>query len=115
PRGVAVVARGGLVLDQRMRRASDDPALLGEEDVAVAAQRCIARPLVPRQRDEAARLVELGGEPVELLPELVCDLEVVALVGAGVHERPIACECEVLAGAPGADRLLRLTVEIAPV
>src|SRR5690606_28949338 len=65
--------------------------------------------------DEAARLVELGGEAVELLPELVGDLEIVALVGAGVHERPVAREKEILASAPGADRLLGLTVEIAPV
>ncbi len=59
-RGDAVRCGGRAVLDQRVRRAADDAVLLGEEDVAVAAERRVAGPLIAGQRDETARLVELA-------------------------------------------------------
>ena len=58
-RGVDGVGRG-LALDQDVRRAADRPALVAEEDVAVAAHAGVARPFVARQADEAARLVEFA-------------------------------------------------------
>ena len=64
------VARSDMVLDQRMRRAADDAAFVGEKDVAVAAERGIAGPFVAGQSDETARLVECLGQPVELVPRI---------------------------------------------
>ena len=93
----------------------DLPALLHEHHVAVAAQPRVARPFVAREDDEAAVLVVFGGELVELVPERRGDLEVVALVAHAVEERPIARKLDQLARRVGADRLLRLPVQVAPV
>ena len=57
------------VLDQRVRAAPDRPAFVEEEDVAVAAEMRDRRVLVAGNRDEAARRMELGVEPVQLGPE----------------------------------------------
>ena len=113
-RGVDRVGRG-LALDQDVRRAADRPALVAVEDVAVAAHAGVARPFVAGQADERARLVELGGEPVELLPERVGDLEVVALVADDVDEGRVARVAEVVFGRTHADGLAALAVQIAPV
>ena len=112
--GVDGIGRG-LAVDQDMRRAADGAALAPEEDVAVATHAGVARPLVARQADEAARLVELGGQPVELLPERVGDLEVVALVSDHVDEREIARVAEIAFRRAHADGLAALSVQIGPV
>src|SRR5690606_25463284 len=102
------------ILDERVRRAPDRPSLPREIDVPVASERGVSGPFVSRQRDEAARLVELGRQAIELAPELVRDLEIVALVRAGVDEGTVAGEGEILSRAAGSDRLLGLAVDVAP-
>ena len=65
--------------------------------------------------DEAAGGVEVGGDLVEVGPEGAGDLEVVALVGDAVEEGLVAGEGMEVAGRVGADGLLRLAVQVAPV
>ena len=112
--GVDGVGRG-LAFDQDVRRAADRPALAAVEDVAVAAHAGVAGPFVAGQADELAGLVERGGQPVELLPERVGDLEVVALVAGDVDERLVARVAEVVFRRAGADGLAALAVQVAPV
>ena len=114
-RAVAVGLRMGGVVDEGPAGAVDGPALVPVPDVVVAAEGGVARPLVAGEGHEPARLVELGGELVELPPERVRNLEVVPLVAADVEERPVAGELEVGAGGVGPDRLLALAVEVAPI
>ena len=113
-RGVDGIGRG-LALDQDMRRAADGAALAAEEDVAVAAHAGVARPLVAGQADEAAGLVELGRQPVELRPERVGDLEVVALVADDVDEGQVARVAEIALRRAHADGLAALPVQVAPI
>src|SRR3981081_560342 len=69
-----------------MRRAADRAALAAVEDIAIAAQAGVARPFVSGHAHELARLVELGGELVQLFPERVGDLEVVSLMADHIDE-----------------------------
>ena len=115
PRAVAVGLRMRRVVDEGPAGAVDGPPLVPVPDVVVAPERGVAGPLVAGEGHEAPRLVELGGELVELAPEVVRDLEVVPLVAADVEERPVAGEREVVARGVGADGLLALAVQIAPV
>src|SRR5476649_534829 len=62
---------GGLAFDQDVGRTAYRPSLVTKEHVAVAAHAGIARPLIARQTDELAGLIELRGELVELFPEAV--------------------------------------------
>ena len=110
---IGVDVRG--VGQQRVRRTPYRPALGAEIDVAVAADRGVARPFVARQGDEAAVLVEFGGQLVDMRPERVVDLEVVGLVAGRVEEGQIAREREVLARGADADRFARLAVHIRPI
>ena len=114
PRAVAVGLRVGGVVDEGPAGPVDGPPLVPVPDVVVAPERGVPRPLVAGEGHEAAGLVELRGEVVELAPERVGDLEVVPLVAADVEERPVAGEREVGAGGVGADGLLALAVQIAP-
>jgi len=83
-----------------------DLAPLGAEiDVAVAADAGVAGPLEARKGDEAADLVEIGREFVQLAPEGVVDLEVVGLMAAGIEERALAAEGVILPGGVDADGL----------
>ncbi len=91
------------------------PALLHVEHVAIATEAGVAGPLVAGKHDEAAVLVELGGERVQVLPERRGDLKIVALVAAGIQESLVAGEIEEIPRRVGADGLLGLPVEIAPV
>ena len=91
-RGGAVGAVGVASFDEGVRRAPDGAALGREVDVAVAAERGIAGPFVARQGDEPAGFVETPGDAIELGPEGIGDLEVVALVAAGVDEGAVAGE-----------------------
>src|SRR4029077_9351178 len=93
-RGVDCVRRG-LTFDQDVRRAADRPALVPIEDVTVAAHPGVARPFVSRQANKSSGLVQVRGEPVELRPECVGDLEVVALMADHVDERRIARIAEI--------------------
>src|SRR5262249_56984100 len=77
-------------LDEDMGRAADRTPFAAKEDVAVAAHAGIAGPLVAGQADEAAGRVELRGQPVELFPERVGDLEIVALMADDVDEGLVA-------------------------
>ena len=88
-------------------------AFLFQDHVAVTAKCRVARPLVTRKEDEAAGLVELTGEVVEVSPELLGDLEVVALVAHGIHKGQVAGIFSKAARAVGADRLFRLPVHVA--
>ena len=113
-RGVDGVGRG-LALDQDVRRAADRAALAAIEDVAVAAHAGVARPFVAGKADELARLVEFGGQLVELLPERIGDLKVVALVADHVDEGRVARIAEVILRRAHADGFAALPVQIAPV
>ena len=114
-RAVAVGLRVGGVVDEGPARPVDGPPLVPVPDVVVAAEGGVAGPLVAGEGHEAAGLIELGGELVELAPERVRYLEVVPLVAADVEERPVAGEREVVSGRVGADGLLALAVEVAPI
>ena len=111
---VGVVLGVGPVVDQGVRRPVDGLALVQVEHVAVTPQAGVARPLVAREGHEPVVLGELGGQVVEMGPEGVGDLEVVALVGHHVQERPVPGEGMEVAGRVGADGLLGLAVEISP-
>ena len=92
----------------------DGLALVAVVHVAVAADRRVGRPLVARDAHEAAGLVELARQRVQLAPERAGDLEVVALVAHDVEEGLVAAELEVLARRVGAERLVGLAVRVAP-
>ena len=64
--------------------------------------------------NEPSRVV-FARQPVQLVPERRGDLEVVALVAHAVEKGPVARELDQLARRVGADRLLRLAVQVAPV
>ncbi len=113
--GVAIAVGRILAVDQNAGGAEDRPSFVAVEDVAVAAHAGVARPFVTRHADEAARHVEFGGEPVELVPERVGDLEVVALVADDIDEGLVARVGEIAARRIGADRLAALPVQVAPV
>ena len=59
--------------------------------------------------------IESRAETAQLLPELLRDLEVVALVPAHIQERLIAREGKIICGGAGANRLAALAVEVGPV
>ena len=98
-----------------MRRAANGSAFAAEEDVAVAAHAGVARPFVAGQADETARRVEFRRQPVELGPERVGDLKVVALVADDVDEGSIARVAEIALRRAHADGLSALPVQIAPI
>ena len=102
------------IRDLRVRGAMDGLALVAVVHVAVAADRRVGRPFVAGDADEAAGLVELRRQRVELAPEGAGDLEVVALVAHDVEEGLVAAELEVFARRVGAERLVGLAVRIAP-
>jgi len=85
----------GLPFDQDVRGAPDRAAFAPEEDVAVAAHAGVARPLVTRQAHETARRIERRGQSIELGPERVGDLKIVALVADHVDEGQIARVAEI--------------------
>ena len=60
-------------------------------------------------------MVEFGGEPIELLPECVGNLEVVALMADHVDERRIARIAEIGLRRAHADGLAALAVQVPPV
>src|SRR5262249_24197821 len=76
----------GLPFDQDVRRAPDRTAFATEEDVAVAAHAGVARPLAAGKAHETARRIERRGQSIELGPERVGDLKIVALVADHVDE-----------------------------
>ena len=110
----ALVDDVGRIGDLGMRGAVHGLALVAVVHVAVAAHGGVGRPLVSRNAYEAARLVELGGQRVELAPEGAGDLEVVALMAHDVEEGLVAAELEILSRGVGAERLVGLAVGVAP-
>ncbi len=98
-----------------MRGAANGAALATEEDVAVAAHAGVARPLVARDAHEAARRVEGGGQAVELSPERIGDLKIVALVADDVEEGEIARVTEIAFRRAHADGFAALPVQVAPI
>ena len=102
------------IIDQGMAAAVDLLSLAQVQHVAVTAQRRVAGPLVPRKHHEPSRFIRLSGEPLQVLPELTRDLEVVALVDGKVQAGQVAGEAEVLLRRARADRLLGLAVQVAP-
>lgn len=114
--GIAGVAREvRQITHQGVRGAMDRTAFVQKHDVAVTAQRGVARPFVAREDDKPAIAVVFARERVELVPEARRDLEIVALMAHGVEEGAVARELDQLACRVGADRLLRLAVQVAPV
>src|SRR5439155_27273124 len=105
-------AARGLSLDQDVRGAADGAALATEEDVAVAAHAGIPRPLVAGQAYEPTRHVERGGQAVELGPERVGDMKIVALVADDVEEGEIARVTEIAFSRAHADGFAALPVQV---
>src|SRR5262245_22052962 len=97
------------------RRKTGRAAFAPEEDVAVAAHAGVARPLVTRQAHETARRIERRGQSIELGPERVGDLKIVALVADHVDEGQIAGIAEIAFRRAHADGFAALPVQVAPV
>src|SRR5262245_43705099 len=93
----------------------DGAALAAVKDVAVAAQAGVAGPFVSGHAHEAPGLVERSCQTVELLPERIGDLKIVALVSDDVDECPVTGVAEVAFSGIGADRLPALAVQVAPI
>ena len=93
----------------------DRAALAAVEDVAVAAQAGVAGPFVSRHAHEAPGLVERGRQAVELLPERIGDLKIVALVSDDIDERLVAGVTEVAFSGVGANRFAALAMQVAPI
>src|SRR4051812_25769504 len=87
-RSVDGLARG-LPFDQDMRRAPNRTSFVAVKDIPIAAHAGVARPFVSRKANKPAWSVELSRQAVEFLPELVGDLEVIALVTDHVDESSV--------------------------
>src|SRR5689334_21183778 len=98
-----------------MRRTMDRPPLTAIEDVAIAAHPGVTRPLVTGHGEEAMRHFIGSGQTIELVPERISDLEVVALVANYVEEGLVTGKGEMRVSGVGADRLFALAVQVAPV
>ena len=105
----------GLALDQNMRRAADRAAFVAVKNIPVTTHACVARPLVSRQANKPSRFVKLGRQAVELVPEIVGNLEVVALVADHIDKGRVARVAEIGFGRAHPDRFTALSVEIAPI
>ena len=95
--------------------AADGPAFFPEDHVAVPAQSGIAAPFPTGKGHQAFRFMELAGGGLDLPPEAVGDLKVVALVGTDVQEGVVAGKAEVVPDGIGSDGFLALAVEIGPI
>src|SRR5262249_8196521 len=105
----------GLPFDQDMRRAPDRPAFATEEDVAIAAHAGIARPFVAGQAYEGARRIERRGQRVELGPERVGDLKVIALVPDDIEKGKIARIAKIAFRRAHTDGFPALPMQVAPI
>src|SRR5262249_50856558 len=105
----------GLSFDQDVRRAPDRAPFAAAEKVAIPAHAGIARPFVAWHAYEPARRIECGRQAVELGPECVGDLEIVALMADDVDEGEIARIAEIAFRRAHADGFAALPVQIAPV
>lgn len=112
---VGVGVQVGQVVHQGVGRTVQRTAFVQVQHVAVAAQAGIARPFVAGEDHEAAGFVVAGGQGVQVLPEFLGDLEIVALVAHRVQEGAVAREQDELLGGVGADGLFRLAVQVGPV
>ena len=110
----AVGRRVRHVVDLGVRGAVQGGGVGAEHDVAVAAARRHAGPLVADE-DHAAPVgveaVDLAAQP---LPLLLGHLEVVGLVAHRIEQGDVAAEREVLLDRPGADGRPGLAVQVAP-
>src|SRR5437879_7832109 len=102
----------GLAFYQDVRRAADRPTLAAKENIAVAAHAGVARPFVAGQADEAAGCVELRREAVELGPECIGDLKIVALMADDIDEGLVARVAEITFRRAHADRSEENTSEL---
>ena len=93
----------------------DRAVLVGEINVAVAAEPGIPRPFVAGKRDEPPGMIEGAGQLVQGVVEAAGYLKVVALVPDQIEEGEVPREMEILQCRGGADRLLTLPVQIAPI
>ena len=104
----------GRIGDLRMRGAVNSLALAPKVHIAVAADGRIGRPFVAGDADKSAGPVERARQPIQLGPERAGDLEVVALMAHHIEEGLVAAELEIFTRRIGAQRLVRLTVGVAP-
>jgi len=86
--------RLAVIVHQRMRRSMDLLALVHEQNIAVAAEPGIARPLVARKDGERPVPVVFPRQLVQFVPERRGDLEVVALMAHAVEEGAVARELD---------------------
>src|SRR5260370_32565873 len=85
----------GLPFDQNVRRAPDRAAFPAVKDIAITTHAGIARPFVTRKANEPPGNVELRRKPVELLPELIGNLEIITLLPDHVDERRVTRLAEI--------------------
>src|SRR5208337_663137 len=104
----AIRRKIGMIGNECMGGAPDEAVVAHEINVAVASERGVARPLISGHRHEPARNIELRAKLAEFRPELLRDLEVVALVPAHVQEGFVASEGKVVRGGARANRLAAL-------
>ncbi|CAI8697620.1 hypothetical protein EMIT0111MI5_70024 [Burkholderia sp. IT-111MI5] len=88
------------------------PRVAEEHDVVVAARGRAAAPFLHRIDDEAAGLVEALDRIDAELPVLVGDLEIVRRVAEHVDAADVARIARVVFGAVGADRVVRMDVQV---
>ncbi len=85
------------VFDESVRGAPDRAALGAKVNVPVPADSGVAGPFVTGEGQEAAVLLELGGQLVDVVPERAVDLKIVGLMACRIEKREVAREGEVLA------------------
>jgi hypothetical protein len=105
----------GKVVDQCMRGAVDRLPFFEVQHIPVTPKAGIARPFVSGKCDESMILVKFEREIVQLRPELVGYLKVVALVSGRIEKCEIPCEGMKLACRVSADGFLGLPMQIAPL
>ncbi len=97
-----------------MRGTADLPAFGAEVNIAITAEAGITRPLVSGKRHETSGLIELRAQAIQLEPECISNLKIVALMAGRIDKGLVTGKFEVLPGAVGTDGFLRLPVEIGP-
>src|SRR5262249_47201094 len=103
---IGVARKVAVVVDERMRRPVDLLAFVHEQDIAVAAETRIPRPLVAGEDDKRSVTIVLSRQFVEFVPERCGDLEVVALMAHAVEKGAVARELDQLSGGIGANSFL---------
>ncbi len=74
----------------------------------------IARPFISGDGHKPAILVIGRGQFIQMRPEIIGNLKIIALMTSNIQKRLVARKVEIFAGGANADRLATLGVHIAP-